>query len=175
MYVFDATPLIYLGKVDRLEIVEAVSARCVVPDPIHEEVVVAGRRAGHPDARRVGRAIEAETLSVVAVEETPTDERLCRNQHLSDADAAVLAVAADRDATAVVDEQYGRDVASAEGIDTRGTAYLVLSTLKNGVVDGTTAQATIDAMVEAGWYCSPALYARLSRKIETLSAPREEG
>jgi predicted nucleic acid-binding protein len=169
MYVFDATPLIYLGKAERLPLVEKLPERCVVPDPIHEEVVATGLADGHADARRVERAIDDEILSVVSVDTTSTYERLCENQHLSDADAAVLAVADAHDAVAVMDEQYGRDVASAEGIETKGTAFLVLSVLKDGGITDEEAQATVDAMVDAGWYCSPDLYARLSQKIDELS------
>jgi predicted nucleic acid-binding protein len=169
MYVFDATPLIYLGKAERLTLVEKLPEQCVIPEPIHEEVVATGLAEGHADARRVERAIEDEILSVVPIDEGSTYERLRENQHLSDADAAVLAVADAHDAVAVMDEQYGRDVASAEGIETKGTAYLVLSILKDGGITDKEAQATIDAMVEAGWYCSPDLYARLCQKIESLS------
>ncbi|MEZ3142947.1 DUF3368 domain-containing protein [Halobaculum sp. MBLA0143] len=169
MYVLDATPLIYLGKTQRVGVLDSVPERCVVPESVYEEVVVVGREAGHPDARRVERAVEDGTLPTVPTPETETRERLRENRRLSDPDAAVLAVAADADATAVMDEQYGRDAASAEGVPTRGTAYLVLSALKHGELDGETARETVDEMVDAGWYCAPDLYARLCRKIERLA------
>lgn len=169
MYVFDATPLVYLAKTERLGIVESIPERCVLPGQIHEEVVETGLEEGHADARRVERAVDDGYLEVVSVESSETHDRLCENRHLSDADAAVLAVADTHDATAVMDEQYGRDVASAEGITTRGTAYLVLSALRDGVLTGDEARATVDAMVDAGWYCSPDLYARVVQKIDALS------
>ena len=60
-----------------------------------------------------------------------------------------------------MDETYGRDVASTEGIETRGMAYLVLSLAKRGVVDSQRAREDIDAMVNAGWYCAPDTYAKI--------------
>ena len=92
-----------------------------------------------------------------------------RNQNISEADAAVLAVADARDAIAVMDERYGRDVADAEGISTRGTPYLVLELLKEDVVTANEARETIDEMLDAGWYCTPDLYAKILQKIEDLS------
>ncbi|ERH12189.1 MAG: putative nucleic acid-binding protein, contains PIN domain protein [halophilic archaeon J07HB67] len=169
MYVLDATPLIYLGKAQQVDVLDGVPERCVIPEPIYDEVVVAGREAGHPDARRIERVVEDGTLSTVSVDETPLYERLCEHQRLSDADAAVLAVAATTDATAVMDEQYGRNAASAEEIATRGTAYLVLSAQKCGVIGDQEARETIDTMIDAGWYCAPDLYARVCRKIEELA------
>ncbi|GAB3688165.1 hypothetical protein GCM10028857_22020 [Salinarchaeum chitinilyticum] len=168
MYVFDATPLIYLAKVERLSLVLGTVSEAVVPEPVHREVVVDGIEAGHADARRVERAIDEAALRVVPVSDADTFDRIVRNERLTDADAAVLAVAASADAIAVMDEQYGRDVADAEGIPTRGTAFLVLRALRDDHIDAEEARTIVDDMVDAGWYCAPDLYAKLLEKIEEL-------
>jgi len=169
MHVFDATPLIYLATVERLSLVVDHVSRPMVPEPVHEEVVVDGIEAGHADARRIERAIETGQLRVVPVTDTETFERIAQNDRLTTADAVVLAVAAAEDATAVMDEQYGRDVADAEGIETRGTAFLVLRLLRDDVIEAAEARTILDDMVDAGWYCAPNLYAKLLAKIEELS------
>lgn len=169
MYVFDATPLIYLATVDRLELLADLPETCVVPDSVHHEVVTRGLEEDHPDARRIERAIEGGTLDPVDDPDSETFDRLRRNDSLSTADAAVLAVAADEDGTAVMDEQYGRDVADTEGISTRGTAYLVLLLLRADHLDGDDAADIVDEMLDAGWYCSPKLYKSIQRKIDELS------
>lgn len=169
MYVFDATPLLYLATVERLALVDELSRSRLVPEPVYEEVVTRGIDAGHADARRVEHAIEEAVLEVISVPDTETFDRLQGNDHLSTADAAVLAVADERDGTAIMDEHYGRAVADAEGIDTRGTAYLVLRLLQADVIDATTAQGTIDDVLDAGWYCAPDLYAAIRRKIDDLA------
>jgi predicted nucleic acid-binding protein len=166
MYVFDATPLIYLATVERLSLLELLDVSCLVPEPVSAEVVTAGIDGGHADARRIERAIDDDILSVVSVPATETFGRLQGNDDLSRADAAVLAVADSRDGTAIVDERYGRDVAAAEGITTRGTAFLVLSLLDADAIDAAEARSTIDAMLDAGWYCAPDLYARISAAID---------
>lgn len=168
MFVFDATPLLSLAKAGRLDPVGELGSRCVLPEQVHEEIVTAGLEAGHADARRVDRAVADGRLDVVQVEETDAFERLRSNQNLTDADAAVLAAADARDATAVMDEQYGRDVADAEGIPTRGTAFLVLVLLRDEQIPAEAARTTIDAMVDSGWYCATDLYARIRRRIDEL-------
>jgi predicted nucleic acid-binding protein len=67
-----------------------------------------------------------------------------------------------------MDETYGRDVAATEGIETRGTAYLVLLLRKEGVIGLETARETIDAILEAGWYCAPDTYAKVLRKLDSF-------
>ena len=168
MYVFDATPLIYLATVDRLAILDELPEECRLPERVYDEVVTTGLEAGHADARRVERVVEANVLRVLSVDTAETFERLQANDSLSEADAAVLAMADAQHGIAVMDEQYGRDVAAAEGIETRGTAYLLLRSLQRGTITAADARETIDAMIDAGWYCAPDLYAKIIRRIEEL-------
>jgi len=91
-----------------------------------------------------------------------------RHDGLSDADVAVLACADARDGVAVMDEAAGRSAADIEGIETRGTAFLILSAVKRGEVSPETGRETIDAMVDTGWYVAPDLYTRIVRKLESF-------
>jgi len=72
------------------------------------------------------KGTEDGLLTRLSVDDDEFFSRLQRNPKLSDADVAVLACAYTHDGVAVMDETYGRDVASAEQVTTRGTAYLVL-------------------------------------------------
>ncbi|SIR73887.1 Predicted nucleic acid-binding protein, contains PIN domain [Haladaptatus litoreus] len=169
MWVFDATPLIYLAKADALSYLRSLAIPRYIPEAIYEEVVTKGLDHDYPDARRIERAVDANTFKVVSVEETPLSDRLRRNPNLSDADVDVLVLAVERDSIAVMDEQYGRDVAATEEIPTRGTAYLLLSLVKEGTLTTDEARRTIDAMLDSGWYCAPNLYAQIIAKLDTLS------
>lgn len=169
MYVFDATPLIYLAKIDRLELLGSLPTSCRVPEPVYDEVVIRGLEEGHPDARRLEQTVDDGVVETAPVPDSEIYDRLQRNDRLSDADVAVLAVADSHDGTAIMDEQYGRDVADTEGILTRGTAYLVLWLLNEDYLTGDEASDIIDAMLDAGWYCSTDLYKSIQRKIEELS------
>ena len=169
MYVFDATPLIYLATVDRLGVVDALPGECWIPASVYEEVVTTGIEAGHADARRIEQAVDADRFEVEPVQETGLHERLGRNDSLSGADIAVLALAAAHDGTAVMDEQYGRSVAETEGIETRGTAFVVLNALAEEDLTAPAARETVDEMVDAGWYCSPDLYRQILAKIDELA------
>ncbi|WP_254840992.1 DUF3368 domain-containing protein [Natronomonas marina] len=169
MWGFDATPLIYLAKVDRLALVQHLEASCVLPERVYEEVVETGLEQGYPDARRIERSVDADRFDIVSVETTALLTRLQDNSNLSDADVAVLACADAHDGVAVMDETYGRDVAAAEGITTRGTAYLVLKLASEGTISVDDARAVIDAMIDEGWYCAPDVYAKIIQKLESLA------
>ncbi|RQG86654.1 DUF3368 domain-containing protein [Natrarchaeobius halalkaliphilus] len=168
MWVFDATPLIYLAKVDRLHLVSTLEGQCYLPQQIHSEVVTTGLEEGYTDARRVEQCIDTGLFEVISAGDSQLVGRLQQNPNLSDADVAVLGCTASRDAIAVIDEAYGRTAAEIEGIETRGTAYIVLSRAKYGHIGISEARATIDAMIEEGWYCAPDLYTKLVRKLESF-------
>jgi predicted nucleic acid-binding protein len=169
MWVFDATPLIYLATVDRLALVQQLDTSCVIPDRVYAEVVDTGLEQGYPDARRIERSVDADRFAIVSGETTPLLSRLQANSNLSDADVAVLAYADAHDGVAVMDETYGRDVAAAEGITTRGTAYLVLKLADEGSISVDDARTVLDAMIDEGWYCAPGVYAKLVQKLGSLA------
>ena len=169
MWVFDATPLIYLAKVDRLAFVQQLDVSCVIPERVYAEVVETGLEQGHTDARRIERSVDADRFAIESVETTPLLSRIQENSNLSDADVAVLACADANDGVAVMDETYGRDVAAAEGITTRGTAFLVLKLASKGTISVDAARTVIDAMIDEGWYCAPDVYAKIVQKLDSMA------
>lgn len=108
-------------------------------------------------------------FDVVSVASSALLSRLTQNDHLSDADVAVLAHADAHDGVAVMDETYGRDVAAVEGITTRGSAYLVLTLAKQGAISAADARTVIDSMIEVGWYCAPDVYVKIVQTLDAVS------
>ena len=169
-WVFDATPLIYLAKSERLGVIETVSDPRLVPEAVCREVVTEEIEAGYDDVRRIERAAEDGRLDVVEVDldSSPVATRLERHSGLSNADLAVLACADARDGVAVMDEAAGRSAAAVEGAETRGTAYVVLSAVKRGKLSAEAGREAIDAMIDHGWYVALDLYAKIIRKLESF-------
>jgi len=168
MYVFDASPLVVLASADRVGLLSALDRECVLTERVHGEVVEAGRENGYADARRIAGAVDDGRLAVRAVDESGRFAALSETGGLSAADAATLALAAEEGGTAVMDETAGREVADAEGIETRGTAALVLGLVRDGDLSVDEGRAAIDELVDAGWYCSTDLYRRIQRKLDAF-------
>ena len=169
-WVLDATPLIYLAKADRLDVIETLDGPRIVPETVYREVVTTGVEQGYDDARRIERAVEDGLVDVVAVDtdDSPVATRLARHPGLSGADVAVLACADARDATAVMDESAGRSAAEVEDVETRGTAYLVLAPVRDGQLSKAEGRDAIDAMIDHGWYVAPDVYTKVVGKLESL-------
>lgn len=166
--VFDATPLIYLGKAERLDVLAATDQRLVIPGRVYTEVVADGMKREYADAKRINEHVREGLFEQQTCQKDERFENLVRNTALSSTDTAVLLLADEVDGTAVMDEQHGRDIADVEGIETRGTAYLLLSLVSHEDLSADEARETIDAMLDAGWYCAPDLYAKIIQKLEEL-------
>lgn len=162
--VFDATPLIYLAKVNKLHLLEKIDAELIIPHSVFEEVVVKGRELGKPDASIIERLINEGIFKIEETGESGFYNKLKENENLSHADIEVLFLARERNCTAIMDEDYARRIAEAEGIHCRGTIYLIFSLLKRDVIGKEDTRETVDKMIESGWYCSTDLYAKILRR-----------
>ena len=172
-YVFDASPLVVLATAERLDLL-AHFEECLLTERVHAEVVEAGREHGYPDANRIARGIDEGVLMVREVEADDQFRSFAAVDGLSEGDASTLALAAQADATAIMDETIGRDVAGVYGIETRGTAFLVLSLVRDDELLPDEGRTVIDEMVDAGWYCSTELYRKIERKIDAIEAGTDE-
>ena len=105
---------------------------------------------------------------LVGTDDSPVATRLARHPGLSDADAAVITCADARDAVTVIDESARRSAAEVEGVETRGTAYVVLAAVRGGALSTVEGRDAIDAMIDHGWYMAPDVYTRTVGKLESF-------
>jgi predicted nucleic acid-binding protein len=62
--VSNSSPLIYLTKLGKLELLRKVFGEVIIPEEVFKEVVVRGKEEGFPDARVIEKAVERGWLKV---------------------------------------------------------------------------------------------------------------
>jgi predicted nucleic acid-binding protein len=65
--VSNATPLIYLAKIDKLKLLKGIAHPVYIPEAVYKEVVVEGKRLGEKDAYRVEKCINQGWLQIKEV------------------------------------------------------------------------------------------------------------
>jgi len=164
--VCDASPLIFLAKLDRLELIgELLGERVVVLECVAREV--ASEQAGPVEAARLRRFLErAEVVRTESV------ARLSRA--LSKCDEATLAWAVShRPDWLLADERLLRRIAVAEGLRVMGFLGLLVAGSRSGALSIEEARATVnEAVSRHGCRISIALYRRV---MQTLDATGGEG
>lgn len=158
--VCDASPLIFLAKLDRLEIIrtllggDVVVLRCVVD----EVLAVAGDE--NPEQRRLRDFLQ----SVRIVDFTDTTYQSGR---LSVSDGRTLTYAVShRVAWLVVDERLLRRIAAHEGIATIGTLGLLVAAVRRGLLTRKEAMDDVDTAISSHHLrISIALYREIQREL----------
>jgi predicted nucleic acid-binding protein len=118
--VLDASPLIYLAKLEALEVFEVGNFEPLVPPHVIDEVATPALIYRHPDAMAIEEAARRGLLSPIslAVAEEHNAHRLSKQlpgMHVGE--CQVLAVAIERSIPAVIFERRGRSVARALGVE----------------------------------------------------------
>jgi len=174
--VSDASPLIWLSKIGKITLLRKLFGEVVIPEEVYREVVERGLEEGLSDALVVKEGVDEGWIKVSKLNEKEVD--LCRRLvehaseiHLGEAQAIVLA--REGDALLLMDESSGRAFAETWGLRVRGTLYVLLRALREGILGKDEAREAILELVEKGFRIDPRLLARILRKVESFTPLRE--
>lgn len=164
--VADATVLIFLGKLRRLDWLRRSYGNVWMPAIVHEEVVVRGHELGAPDAAVVEDAIDAGWISVHEVEPHDRLERF----DLEPGETGVLSLALDQGTDRVlVDEVSVREVARLLGLRPRGTLSVLFDALDRDDVDFDGFLERLERLVDHGCSLDEAVYLEAVRQANRIS------
>lgn len=146
--VVDASSLISLAKVGRLELLRVGVPEIIVPDSVIAEASV--RSTTDPVLERIRRA---EWLTIVPATAIPP---IVMAWDLGAGENSVLAIAlADQECEALLDDRDARRCAQALGIQARGTLGLVILAKQIGSLPW--ARPVVEELRQAGFYLTDEL------------------
>ena len=124
--VSNATPLIYLAKVGKLDLLESLYEQVLIPEEVEKEVVEEGKRIGQKDAFLIEKKICDGWINVLKVNkliEIPIK--------LEKGEIATLTLAKELGVKEVlIDESLARTASEIIGLIPRGTIFVLLEALK---------------------------------------------
>jgi hypothetical protein len=174
--VSDASPLIWLSKIGKIALLRKLYGEVLIPEEVYREVVERGLEEGLSDALVVKEGVDEGWIKVSKLDEKGVE--LCRRIvehaseiHLGEAEAIVLARGCD--ALLLMDESCGRAFAETWGLRVRGTLYVLLKALGEGMLGKDEAREAILQLIEKGFRTDPRLLARILKEIESFTPPRE--
>lgn len=155
-YIFDATPLIYLGKVRLLRLLPQIPRKKVLPTSVKEEVVIQGNERGKAEANLVKELLEKNELierkSTRKISKKITKVAAKRQDPLHRAEADVLALAKEMDSIGILDDHVARNVGDLLGITVHGTGYFLGKFYVEGILEKSVLIKKIKEMRDKGWY-----------------------
>lgn len=147
--VVNATPLIALAVLERLDLLREMFDEVIVPQSVYEEVTMAG--AGRPGAALIA---QADWLHVVSPSAEPTIEPMILGLDAGEVDVLLLAreIAPD---WVLIDERQARRVARAMNLPVKGTLGIILAAVLAGLMSKDEALSSVERLVALGIRISP--------------------
>lgn len=163
--VCNATPLIYLAKANRIDLLERVFGIVFIPQEVKAEVVDEGKRLGEKDAYVVEKAINEGWLKVVAAEAIDVPIRLDKGE------TAVLSLAKKLKLKIVlVDEILARSAAKLLDLTPRGTVFVLLKGLEKKEIDLDEFLEVLNQLISQGFRLKEEVYVEAVKEARRIAS-----
>jgi len=169
--VSNATPLIYLARLDKLHLLKDMFVHVEIPPEVKVEVVDRGKAKGYFDAYVIEQALNDGwlVLTPLSGENAKKAETLAQMTGIDVGEAETIMLAKQKDEKLVLTDQSGaRQVARHVGLTPRGTIFIILTALRRKSVTKEEAKQMLDTLIEANFYISAKIYRDTLKAIEKL-------
>jgi hypothetical protein len=163
--VSNATPLIYLAKVGKINFLKKVFGEVFIPEEVKIEVVDRGKLLGERDAYVIEKAIDEGWLKVLSAEivEVPIK--------LESGEVAVLSLAKKLGLREVLmDEVSARMAAKLLDLTPRGTVFVLLKALEKKEIDLNGFLEILNQLIRHGFRLKEEVYIEAVREAREIAA-----
>lgn len=154
----DASPLIFFGKLHRLDILCKAYPHLLISTDVYQEVVVEGGKKDAPDALLVGEYIAAGKIIIRPLGKFFSQEMahlLSLYQALDRGEASTLALALqEKNKEVLIDEQVARKVARLIGLQPYGSLRVLLQAYERKQIRREEVISLFRQLLAAGLYVS---------------------
>jgi predicted nucleic acid-binding protein len=162
--VSNATPLIYLAKVSKIELLRKIFGEVFIPEEVKIEVVDKGKRLGEKDAYVVEKAISEGWIKVMRAEivEVPIKLEL--------GETAILSLAKKmRIEEVLIDEVSARTAARLLDLKPRGTVFVLLKALEKREIDLDGFLEVLNELIRHGFRLKEEVYIEAVKEARNLA------
>ena len=153
--VADAGPLIGLGRIDHLTVLQQLYGELLIPERVRDELHLSSNR---PGAQRILEAIQAGWIRCIPIHNRTQVTLLGRIIDAGEAEAIQLAIEQHADLL-LIDDLNGRKAAKRRGVPITGTGGMLVAAKRAGFLKAVA--PVLDALLQAGYRLSPALCQQL--------------
>lgn len=165
MIVSNASPLMYLAKIGKLDLLKELFKEIIVPKEVYEEIVVEGKKEGFLDAYVVESAVNEKRIKV---EEVRVDKELeMFAPEIDSGEIAVISLARKiKPSLVLIDDASARTIAEGFGFNVKGTLYVLLMALKKKLIEKKEIKDLINRLIKLGFRISHELYGEVLKEID---------
>jgi len=164
--VSNASPLDFLAKIGRLDILKAFTDKVIIPKQVYAEIVERAAAQGFPSANVLQREVDGGWIEMM---EPPDDDLMLqlsrvRGIHLGEAQAIRLAKA-EGIKMILMDDRLGADLAEVEGLQPMGTLALLIHACVENYVDFSEFMECLSKLEAMGFWLRPTVRERAAKTV----------
>jgi uncharacterized protein len=171
--VSNTSPLIWLAKIGKLNLLKDLFGEVFISEESYKEAVEVGLREGYSDALVIKDACDQGWIKVERLDKKQV--AVCQNiirhsleLHVGEVQAILLAREFGKDTLLVIDDSSGRAFAETWGLKVKGVLYVMMTALRNDLLDKAKAKDTVLFLVSKGFRIEPKFLARIIQEIEKM-------
>lgn len=167
MVVSNSSPLIYLAKVGRLNLIKDVYGRIWIPEAVFYEVVTQGKALGIAEASIVEGAVDQWIFKGGVRSEIDSKYGfLDENERIGPGERQALKLCKQLNADLfIVDDKEARRVAKIMKVKTLGTCGILIQARRQSLVSSEEAEGILNDLVKAGFRIDLSLYRRVTEEL----------
>lgn len=166
MVVSDSSPIIYLAKLGRLDLLKILYRQIFISDAVQGELTIidaSGERES--EILAIKRAIDEGWLKTKRV--GVKNKYVLASNELSIADKETIELSRKMNAElTLIDDETARRAARSIGIKARGTLYVLLDAHRRRKLSKVELKEMLNQLVSVGFRLSPEIYSRLMKELE---------
>jgi predicted nucleic acid-binding protein len=161
--VSDSTPLIYLAKIGRLNLLRGVFEKIYVPEAVFNEAVTQGKELNMSDAFIIEKAVGIWIIKELVDPKVDAEFRfLDTNTKLGSGEKEALKLCKQLNAVYfIADDREARSVSRILNIKPIGTCGILIQTFRQASITEGDALQILDDLVKVGFRISSAVYRRI--------------
>jgi uncharacterized protein len=163
--VSNSTPLIYLAKIGKLELLRTLFGEVLIPKEVYAEVVMKGKSLGIKDAYVVEAAVVQGWIKVVAAYTLKMPIELDKGEE----EALSLAKQQNIE-TVLIDEVSARSAARLLDLTPRGTIFVLLLALKEKKIVLDEFMQALNELIDAGFRLKEEVYVQAIKEATKLAS-----
>jgi predicted nucleic acid-binding protein len=169
MIIADASVLIALAKMRRLDLLKAVYGGVLIGPQVKAETVDAGKRISAPGVERIEKALDDGWLQVARLssKEISTAQSVASKGGLDAGEAESLALASSRKLTVILDDRAARSFAEVMGVTFLGTAGMLFQAFVKKHLTLAELEDAVEALSQTIWL-APAVVAAVLKKAREV-------
>ncbi len=164
MIISNTSPLIYLGKIKKLQLLKKLFNEISIPKQVYDEIIK-GKEEKFLDALIIEKAAGDGWIKVKDVEIDEEVEKF--SSELDFGEVAVISLAKKlKPSLVLIDDASARTIAESFGFNVKGTLYVLLRAYRGKLVNKNEVKDLVNRIVFAGFRISQEIYIQFLDELD---------